>query len=313
MPDLNSFDGLNNDNIDWLIGRLSRQEYVRLLGFNPFPWQDAILNSKSKHIVINAARQGGKSTITAADPCWIAKYMEKSLAIVIAPTEEQSKEDIDKIKAFIALDGTYPPHRPSETHIFLDNKSKIKVKIARQTARGASKPELVILDEASQIEDNIYSEVVLPMFTDNPEGREILLSTPYGKRGFFYDVFTNREPDDPWERFEIRSPWEPVETEHGLDLVLFMGGNEKAYQELRAREGIKAWFSPRHSNYAQQRHFLSRMGIRKYRQEFCCEFVETEDTVFSYNDIKAAFEQQKDDEIIDFSVAVDEQIEVLQL
>ena len=292
MPDLNSLEGLTNNNIDWLIGLWSRQEYVRLLGFNPFPWQDAILDSTSKRIVINAARQAGKSTITSADPCWIGKYQEKSLSIVLAPSETQSQDDMEKVQNFVALDSTYPKYAPAATHLTIENGSKIRIVPARQTARGKSKPNIVILDEASQITDQIYTEVVLPMFTDNP-GRLIMLSTPFGKQGFFWDTFCNLEPDDPWERYEIRSPWEPIQTPKGLELVPFMDGDEKAYQEERAKHGIKAWFSPRHSNYKEQLALLWRMGIRKYKQEFCCEFVETEQSVFSYDEIKMMFSGQR--------------------
>lgn len=291
MPD-SSNSGLNSNNIDWLIGYLSRQEYVRLLGFTPFPWQDAILNSTSKRIVINAARQAGKSTITSADPCWTAKYADKSLSIVLAPSESQSQDDMEKVQGFVALDRTYPEYAPAATHIKTANGSKIRVVPARQTARGKSKPNIVILDEASQITDIIYTEVVLPMFTDN-DGRLIMLSTPYGKQGFFWDTFCNLEPDDPWERYEVRSPWQPVQTPNGLDLVPYMDGDEKAYQEERAKHGIRAWFSPRHSNYKEQLRLLWRMGIRKYKQEFCCEFVETEQSVFSYQEIEGMFKGKR--------------------
>lgn len=291
MPD-SSNSGLNSNNIDWLIGYLSRQEYVRLLGFKPFPWQDAILNSTSKRIVINAARQAGKSTITSADPCWTAKYVDKSLSIVLAPSESQSQDDMEKVQGFVALDSTYPEYAPAAIHIKTANGSKIRVVPARQTARGKSKPNIVILDEASQITDLIYTEVVLPMFTDN-DGRLIMLSTPYGKQGFFWDTFCNLEPDDPWERYEVRSPWQPVQTPSGLDLIPYMDGDEKAYQEERAKHGIRAWFSPRHSNYKEQLRLLYRMGIKKYKQEFCCEFVETNEAVFSYSEIEGMFSGHK--------------------
>lgn len=292
MPDSSNSEGLTNNNIDWLIGYLSRQEYVRLLGFEPFAWQDAILNSTSPRIVINAARQAGKSTITSADPCWTGKYKDKSLSIVLAPSESQSQDDMEKVQSFVAMDSTYPQYAPAATHIRIENGSKIRVVPARQTARGKSKPNIVILDEASQIDDLIYTEIVLPMFTDNP-GRLIMLSTPYGKQGFFWDTFCNLEPDDPWERYEVRSPWQPVQTPKGLDLIPYMDGDEKAYQEERARHGIRAWFSPRHSNYKEQLRLLYRMGIKKYKQEFCCEFVETNEAVFSYSEIEGMFSGHK--------------------
>lgn len=287
---LTAYDEQKQAYIDWIIGWKSRQRYVRFMGFQPFSWQDVVLASDSPRIIINAARQSGKSTITSTYPCWTAKYVYKSLSIVLAPTESQSQDDMEKVQEFILCDSTYPQHDPpAATHVKVnETRSRIRVVPATQSARGKSKPNVVILDEASQIEDIIYTEVVKPMFTDNP-GRLILLSTPHGKRGFFFDIFNNPRPKDPWERYEIRSPWEPVETPHGLDLVPYMDGDEQAYQAERAKYGIKAWFSPRHRNYDEQLENLYDMGIRKYKQEYCCEFVEEEANVFSYSEIEKMF------------------------
>lgn len=277
------------DNASWLTGRLFKIDYIKGLGFDPFPWQEAILESKCRRIIINAARQSGKSTITSTDPCWIAKYRDKSLSIVLAPTESQSQDDMRKIQQFIRRDPYYPKYDPASTHVNVrENESLISVVPATQSARGKSQPAVVILDEASQIEDLIYTEVVTPMFTAN-DGRLILLSTPYGKKGFFFDIFNNPRPNDPWERYEVRSPWQPIQTPNGLDLIPYMDGDEKAYQEERAKKGIRAWFSPRHYDYEEQLEKLFDMGIRKYQQEYCCEFVETETSVFSYDEISRMF------------------------
>ena len=277
------------DTASWFTGRLSKIDYIKGLDFDPFPWQEAILNSKCRRIIINAARQSGKSTITSTDPCWIAKYRDKSLSIVLAPTESQSQDDMRKIQQFIRRDPYYPKYDPASTHVNVrENESLISVVPATQSARGKSQPAVVILDEASQIEDLIYTEVVTPMFTAN-DGRLILLSTPYGKKGFFFDIFNNPRPNDPWERYEVRSPWQPIQTPNGLDLIPYMDGNEKAYQEERAKHGIRAWFSPRHYDYEEQLEKLFDMGIRKYQQEYCCEFVETETSVFSYDEVSRMF------------------------
>ena len=288
-------------NLAYVIGGRRKGYYVRQLQFNPFPWQDAILNSTGRRIIINAARQSGKSTITSADPCWTAKYEPDSLSIVLAPTESQSQDDMEKIQRFISMDNSYPEYYPAATHVKVSNGSKIRVVPATQSARGKSRPKIVILDEASQINDLIYTEVVLPMFTNNP-GRLILLSTPYGKTGFFYDIFNNPRPNDPWERYEIRSPWEPVQTPSGVDLIPYMDGDEKAYQAERAKKGIMAWFSPQHRNYDEQLEKLYDMGIRKYKQEYCCEFVETESSVFAYNEIERMFSGQEEKVVQEESV-----------
>ena len=143
--------------VDYLLGMIDRREYIRSLGFTPFPWQDRLLESESKRIIILAARQSGKSTIVSSLPCHLAKYKESALCIVIAPTEKQATEDMIKIRNFVALDATYPKiRRSSDAMILFANHSRIVVVPATEAgARGYSCPDLVLIDEASRVDDEV--------------------------------------------------------------------------------------------------------------------------------------------------------------
>lgn len=88
-----------------------------------------------------------------------------------------------------------------------------------------------------------------------------------------------------WERYEIRSPFQ-VDPNDNYNLIDYLP--EAQYVEQLAMRGIKAWYSPRHFNKSEQFEFLESMGAQQYRQEFCCEFVEQEDAVFSYDEIAFA-------------------------
>lgn len=260
------------------VRQLSKTVYVKSLGFDPYPWQVKILESRSKRIIINAARQAGKSTIVSSLPCHIARYKAKSLSIVLAPTERQAAEDMEKIKGFIQSDVTYPKiERSSDSLIKLDNGSRIVVVPATETAaRGYSCPDLVLMDEASRIDDIVYTSGVKPMFTNNVDGVLVLLSTPAGKKGFFHEIWTK---EGSWKRYEVRSPWTPVMDENGVTLVPY--GDEVEYTQRRANDGIWACFSPRHRREEEQRDNMIEMGSQMYLQEYCCEFVETSASVFS--------------------------------
>lgn len=266
----------------------NRCAFVENLGFEPFEWQKMILESKSKRMAIDCSRQAGKSTIVSTLPCHIAKYKPGSLSIVAAATEDQAREDKnDKILGFMSMDPDYPRLvRNSDKQIELENGSRIIVVPATdKSARGYSKPDIVILDEASRIDNLVYNSAIRPMFTNNPEGILVMLSTPNGKEGFFYEIFNRM--DEIWERYLVRTIWEPVNTSHGLDLVKF-----KNVEELKAewaKKGVYADYSPRHMSYEERIEDLMDMGELLYRQEFCCEFVETEDSVFTYEDIDRLF------------------------
>ena len=282
---------------------LSRAHYIESLGFTPFPWQKAVLTSRHKRKHINGSRQSGKSTIVSSVPCHSAKFYPKSLSIILAPTEKQATEDILKIKEFIASDPYYPEiKRDSQDEIALANKSRILVIPATErSARGYSRPRVIVLDEASRIQDEVYKSGVRPMLTDNPDCEVFTISTPNGKQGFFYESSNSER----FERYEIRSPW-MVDPSDAWNLIEYM--EESEYQKIMAARGIQSWFSPRHFNLDEQLENLEAMGTQQYLQEYCCEFVEQEDMVFSYEDLDRAFGRDNriaglDSDLMDFDTA----------
>jgi hypothetical protein len=216
----------------------------------------------------------------SAKPCHIAKHYPESVSIIIAATEYQAFLDMEKVKNFIAQDPDYPRmKRDNDRLIILDNKSWIMVVPATEkAARGPSAPRLILLDEASRIEDIVYTSGVIPMLTENPDCELISISTPNGRHGFFYNSFNNPK----WERYEIRSPWEVVD----LDFRLIPGETEKDYRGKCAEKGIIGFDSPRHRNLEEQEFNLGEMGPRMYRQEYGPQFVEPQDQVFSYDEIE---------------------------
>jgi hypothetical protein len=68
-----------------------------------------------------------------------------------------------------------------------------------ETIRGYSNISLLIIDEAARVPDDVF-RAVSPMLAVSG-GRLICLSTPYGKRGFFYDAWARGGAD--WHRIEI--------------------------------------------------------------------------------------------------------------
>jgi hypothetical protein len=68
-----------------------------------------------------------------------------------------------------------------------------------ETIRGFSGVRLLVIDEAARVPDALY-RAVRPMLAVSG-GRLVCLSTPYGKRGFFYDAWAHGGPD--WQRIEV--------------------------------------------------------------------------------------------------------------
>lgn len=93
----------------------------------------------------------------------------------------------------------------------LDSDTKLSVRFANgsrvlalpgseKTIRGISAVTLLILDEAAGIPDELYG-AVRPMLAVS-KGRLVLMSTPRGEQGFFYETWTKSEG---WEKIEV--PW----------------------------------------------------------------------------------------------------------
>jgi hypothetical protein len=123
----------------------------------------------------------------------------------------------------------------------LENRSVIPCLPCREdTIRGFSHIDLLVLDEAARVPDDLY-RAVRPMLAVS-KGRLICLSTPYGKRGFFYQAWA-RGGDD-WTRIEI--PAERI-----------------------------ARISPEF--LAEERRAL---GESWFRQEYCCSFEALEGLVY---------------------------------
>jgi hypothetical protein len=68
-----------------------------------------------------------------------------------------------------------------------------------ETIRGYSHVSLLVIDEAARVPDDLYC-AVRPMLAVSA-GRLICLSTPYGKRGFFWDAWSRGGKD--WARTEV--------------------------------------------------------------------------------------------------------------
>lgn len=221
-------------------------------GFTLDPWQRDVLLSPARQIILLVSRQGGKSTVSSLRALHKALYTAASLILLLAPSYRQSKELFRKVRgAYNALPSPVPVASESALELELANLSRIVALPGKEaTIRGFSGVALLIIDEASRVPDELY-QAVRPMLAVSG-GEILLLSTPFGKRGFFFEEWENGGA--AWHRTKVTAdqcPRIPAE-----------------------------WL-------AQERR---QIGDWWYRQEYLCEFVETTDQVFSYEDVQRALD-----------------------
>jgi len=164
--------------------------------------QKNILDPTNKRVIINCHRQWGKSTISSLLCFWRALFYEKSLCLLVAPSLRQSSENFRKISD--ALESITPkPELIEDTKLTLkfSNGSRIiSLPGSQKTVRGFTAPDLIIIDEAAQAEDELFG-ALFPMLSNSPNGRLICASTPWGQQGFFFKLWTEGGPE--WCKIKV--------------------------------------------------------------------------------------------------------------
>ena len=173
-------------------------------------WQREVLEY-SGNITLRTGRQVGKSEVVGAKACRFALMNPKSTTLIIAASQRQAALLFDKVKANIDrledLEGSQLyADKPTMTRIRLRNGSKIHCLPAGRQGyfiRGFT-IDLLIADEAAYINDAVWTAVI-PMIAVAQKarglGHVILLSTPFGQSGYFYDSFN--DPD--FKSFHVSS------------------------------------------------------------------------------------------------------------
>jgi hypothetical protein len=220
------------------------------LGFHPDSSQARVLRSTGVRLLLNCTRQWGKSTTAAALALHKALYYPDCLILLVSPSQRQSAELFAKIDGFLKKLSVMPVKvKDNQFSMQLGNGSRIVALPGQEkTVRGFSGVTLIIEDEASRVDDLLY-RTMRPMLATSG-GRLILMSTPFGKRGHFFEEWSNA--GNSWERLECKASDCPRIPQPFLE-------------EERASLG-EWWF----------------------RQEYLCEFVQTLDNVFSYDLIMSA-------------------------
>jgi len=225
----------------------------------PDPWQADVLRGSWERLLMLCSRQAGKSTTVAALAAHEAIYSprsEESLTLITAPSQRQAKETLSKFWDF---------YRGLSAPVEVDAKSELRVRFANgsrvialpgseKTIRGYSGVDLLVIDEAARVEDELYS-AVRPMLAVSG-GRLAALTTPAGKRGWFWESWTSEEEE--WRRVQISA--------HDVPRI------DDEFLEQERRE----------------------LGTWMFRQEYLTEFVDPVSQMFSTDDIQGAFSADVD-------------------
>jgi hypothetical protein len=221
---------------DWAMNPVSFAREA--LKFTPDAHQAQVLTSPHSRGLLNCTRQWGKSTVIALKAVHRGLFRPESMILVVSPSERQSREFLRKAKRFVSrLKIPIRGDGDNQVSLQLPNGSRlVGIPGKEETVRGFSAVGLLLIDEAARVSDEMYNSVT-PMLAVG-DGHLWLMSTPHGKRGFYYEAWSKGAN---WTRISVKA----------TDCQRI----SKAFLEEQRKS----------------------MGDRWYRQEYGCEFVESDD------------------------------------
>ena len=167
----------------------------------PDPWQAKLLAARPKRCLMLCSRQSGKTETAVHLGIWTAVYEPGSLVLIVSPSQRQSQEVFRRaLLAYNKLEGVPELVQESALRAEPSNGSRIvALPGSEKTTRGYAGAKLIILDEAARVDDDLLAALRPTMAT--VDGSLVALSTPFGKRGWFYEAWVGNDPS--WTRIRV--------------------------------------------------------------------------------------------------------------
>lgn len=211
--------------------------------------QAGLLYRATKRTILNCSRQIGKSTLVALKAVHTAHHHAGSTVIVTAKTLSQSQELIRKIRNFASVSGS--SRKGYKNRVEFKNGARVlAVASDDDNVRSFSAVILLIVDEAARVPDEAYFALLPFLAVSN--GALWILSTPKGRRGFFYAEWNSSEKER-WAKLKL--------TAHECSRI--------SPDFLREQK--------------------RRIGERRFMQDYECYFLESGKGMFNPNVVRAAF------------------------
>jgi cytochrome c-type biogenesis protein CcmE len=218
------------------------------LGIYPDDWQIEVLASDHPRKILCCGRQTGKSTVAAILALHKALTQPGSVVLVVAPGERQAKLLFSKAKRLYEQAG-HPLPAHSERRTGLELSNGSIIEALPAVERTTRGYSVdLLVVDEAAAVPDMDYHGILPALIAT-RGEQVLLSTPRGKRGFFHELWHS---DADWQRVMVRSDETPRITAEQLEI------------------------------------FRHTMPEEFFKQEFYCEWLDTDGSLFSHEDIQAA-------------------------
>lgn len=267
---------------------------MRASGMEPDATQLRVMSTPGNQLLL-CHRQWGKSTTVGAIALEDACSEPGALVLLVSRSMRQSGELFRKVKQFYHATRPLPLIQDSALSLELANHSRIvSLPGSEETIVGYSKVKRLILDEAARIPDPTFY-AVRPMLAMS-QGSIIALSTPFGKRGWFYEAWAQQTDEHeldvqtverlledlnfPWmtEQYALGEYSEPVQ------LPVSDQPDTRDYGWTRTMVTAPENRRITRKYLANERRSIPELW---FRQEWLCEFLDIGSQLFRTEDLEA--------------------------
>ncbi len=226
---------------------------------NPHPYQVEFIERVllNQFNVVVKGRQLGFSTIISAYCAWLLLFKPSHKIIAISKDARSAKEIVEKVRLVVnRLPDWLKPATFLEDNVFslkLSNRASIQSLGGGAKSGRSFSCNFLILDEAAFIPrlDKITTSTIPTL--SKTKGRCVMISTPEGPSGEYYDTYTNAQlGKNKFVHFDC--PWwkNPEYTKNIIADPLFPGGYR--------------------SPWAEEEFLKFGHDKNRFLQEYCCSF-----------------------------------------
>lgn len=214
---------MTNPLISDFLAASQKTSILAAAGMRADEWQERLITSKLNCCCV-CSRQAGKSTGAAALAAHTFYYRPGSLVLIVAPTEAQSSELLRRAKALLScMPGNGGMMGNATTKIESTMGSRIIALPGTDSSTRGYSPDLLLMDECAYLPDETI-KAMLPSVAVT-RGRIVMLSTPAGRVGRFYETVAATEDQirrgetPSWEVIRVNCETPEVRARQGQDFI----------------------------------------------------------------------------------------------
>ena len=170
-------------------------EFGELVGWPLRRWQASALKLATRSTVIVAPRQTGKSRSLALLALHWAMTKPGQTVLIVSAGDDAAKRLLGTIRGIAAhpllRDSTMDE---SQSLLTLSNGSSVRSAPQSERAIRGYSVDLLIIDEAAMVRDDVLQGAALPTTAARPDARVVMASSPWATAGAFYRYATAETP-----------------------------------------------------------------------------------------------------------------------